>query len=179
MNKTLTHFRRPLTASEKAILEGGYWHCTNPANFRRIVRSGAILPNLGRFPAQHGLSPQSKCALAGGVSLFEPWQAKSRSWLLMWLGTHQPLSVALRLDPAMIRPQARLREDLPEWPGGIMLRGEACVCAPIPLEYCTGLLLIAAPKRREARWIEPFDWPKASAALREMCSHRKIPRKAA
>jgi hypothetical protein len=173
VNESLPHFRGPLTPQEETILQGGYWHCTTPANFRRIVRSGAILPNVGRFRPQHGLSRTSKCALAGGVSLFEPWHAGSRSWLLIWLTTHRPVSVALRLDPEKIRSRALERADLSDWPGGIFLRGEVCVCGPIPLECCTGILLIAARRRREARWIAPFDVPKTRAALRELAPPRR------
>ncbi|HEV7404402.1 MAG TPA: agmatine deiminase family protein [Chthoniobacteraceae bacterium] len=148
-----------------AILASGYWHCTTPAAFRLIAREGAILPNLGRFAVRSGVTPASHCYRTGGVSLFEP--ASRGNLLAAWLAVHQPITIAIRLDPRKVAQRAREHDELRRRRGGVLLRGEVCHPGPIPLDWCTGCLLTAA-KTGEMRWLEIADPRAVAAAVREL-----------
>lgn len=155
-----------LSASRaRAILAGGYWHCTTPAAFRLIAREGAILPNLGRFTPRSGVTPVSHCYRAGGVSLFEP--TSKGSFLAAWLTVHKPVTVALQLNPRKVEERVLSHERLRESRIGLVLRGEVCHPGPVPVEWCTGCLLTHA-ESGDARWLDTADPREISCVIREL-----------
>ena len=154
------------------IIDAGLWHFTTPVALKDIMRSGVIAPNEGHRRSQHAMSAHSCCYRLSGVSLFDPLDAPKRNWLRRWIRIHKPVTIGIRLDrERLAQGLLSCAEARHRCRGGMILPGEVCHIGDIPMEACTGYLLLPAANPASYKFIKA---PASIAALATI--QRKVSR---
>lgn len=132
----------PKTPPIKEAVAGGLFHCTSLKNLKLILKSGAIHPNRGQFPSNHGLSPHSRCRKFGGISLFDLTIEPTSNWFLYWLSQSR---FAIKLNRDHVSPHLVNPWQLKNC-HGVVLLGEVCCSAPIPVSAFAGYVVLGPRK---------------------------------